>query len=357
MLRADFNRISSHIYFQDNNNSSFCKQNSAWRRIFTEKNRKMGNPSAMEMTSIKNRQTIKPFALITGGSSGIGLAVARELGLRGYSLVLVGRSEERLSQAREILMQDLNEELDILCLSVDLSREDAAQELFDWTQQKGLFVEVLVNNAGMYFFKEAIAMEASQTEALIRLNVLSLTRLCQLFGAEKAERAFASEQVAPDGHRLASGQEKPAAECENPDDKKAAGKPGRTYILNISSYSVYMPWAGWSLYSASKAYVKNFSIALSRELRGSGVVVTCAAPAGVATCLLGLPSKLSRLGRSCGILMRPETCARRIVRALFRQREYIIPGWYYRPLIPIVRLIGWCFPQQLHRLLKKLFSH
>lgn len=333
MLRADFNRISSHIYFQDNNNSSFCKQNSAWRRIFTEKNRKMGNPSAMEMTSIKNRQTIKPFALITGGSAGIGLAVARELGLRGYSLLLVGRSEERLSQAREQLLLELNQGVEILTLSLDLSREDAAQELFDWTQQKGLFVEVLVNNAGMYFFEEAIAMEASQTEALIQLNVLSLTRLCQLFGAEMVARKLASEQV------------------------EAPGKPGRAYILNISSYSVYMPWAGWSLYSASKAYVKNFSIALSRELRSSGVVVTCAAPAGVATCLLGLPSKLSRLGRRCGILMRPETCARRIVRALFRQREYIIPGWYYRPLIPIVRLIGWCFPQQLHRLLKKLLSH
>lgn len=333
MLRADFNRISSHIYFQDNNNSSFCKQNSAWRRIFTEKNRKMGNPSAMEMTSIKNRQTIKPFALITGGSAGIGLAVARELGLRGYSLLLVGRSEERLSQAREQLLLELNQGVEILTLSLDLSREDAAQELFDWTQQKGLFVEVLVNNAGMYFFEEAIAMEASQTEALIQLNVLSLTRLCQLFGAEMVARKLASEQV------------------------EAPGKPGLAYILNISSYSVYMPWAGWSLYSASKAYVKNFSIALSRELRSSGVVVTCAAPAGVATCLLGLPSKLSRLGRRCGILMRPETCARRIVRALFRQREYIIPGWYYRPLIPIVRLIGWCFPQQLHRLLKKLLSH
>lgn len=272
------------------------------------------------------------YALITGGSAGIGLAVARELALRGYGLVLVARSEERLSQAREQLLLELKQSVEILTLSLDLTREDAAQTLFDWTQQQGLIVEVLVNNAGMYFFEEAIVLDAAKTQALIQLNILTLTRLCQLFGAEMAAR-------------------KEAAEVERP-----GGNLTPSYILNISSYSVYMPWAGWSLYSASKAYVKNFSMALARELRSRAVVVNCAAPAGVATSLLGLPGKLARLGRRCGILMSPQSCARRIVRALFRQREYIIPGWYYWPLIPIVKFIGWCFPQKLHRLLTKIFS-
>ena len=272
------------------------------------------------------------YALITGGSAGIGLAVARELALRGYGLVLVARSEEKLALARESLMRDLNKEIDILTLSLDLTREDAAQTLFDWTQQQGLIVEVLVNNAGVYFFEEAIVLDAAKTQALIQLNILTLTRLCQLFGAEMAERKRAAGRVNP------------------------VEKAEPAYILNISSYSVYMPWAGWSLYSASKAYVKNFSMALARELRSRAVVVSCAAPAGVATSLLGLPGKLARLGRRCGILMSPQTCARRIVRALFRQREYIIPGWYYWPLIPIVKCIGWCFPQKLHRLLTKIFS-
>ncbi|MBO5819765.1 MAG: SDR family NAD(P)-dependent oxidoreductase, partial [Bacteroidales bacterium] len=199
------------------------------------------------------------YALITGGSAGIGLAVARELALRGYGLVLVARSEEKLALARESLMRDLNKEIDILTLSLDLTREDAAQTLFDWTQQQGLIVEVLVNNAGMYFFEEAIVLEAAKTQALIQLNILTLTRLCQLFGAEMAER------------KLAAGRVNPVEKAEP------------AYILNISSYSVYMPWAGWSLYSASKAYVKNFSLALARELRSRAVVVSCAAPAGVAT--------------------------------------------------------------------------
>lgn len=277
------------------------------------------------------------YALITGGSAGIGLAVARELALRGYSLVLVARSEEKLARARESLRQDVNKEIDILTLSLDLTRDNAAQELFDWTQQQGLIVDVLVNNAGMYFFEETIVLDAAKTQALIQLNILTLTRLCQLFGAEMAARK-AAERVKPLCAPNSTAENRPA------------------YILNISSYSVYMPWAGWSLYSGSKAYVKNFSIALARELRGRGVVVTCAAPAGVATSLLGLPGKLARLGRRCGILMSPQTCARRIVRALFRQREFIIPGWYYWPLIPIVKSIGWCFPQKLHRLLTKVFQ-
>lgn len=264
--------------------------------------------------------------------------MARELALRGYGLVLVARSEEKLARARESLRQDVNKEIDILTLSLDLTREDAAQELFDWTQQQGLIVDVLVNNAGMYFFEETIVLDAAKTQALIQLNILTLTRLCQLFGAEMAERKGAAERVKPLCAPNSTAENRPA------------------YILNISSYSVYMPWAGWSLYSGSKAYVKNFSMALARELRSRAVVVTCAAPAGVATSLLGLPGKLARLGRRCGILMQPQTCARRIVRALFRHREFIIPGWYYRPLIPIVKCIGCCFPQRLHRLLTKLFS-
>ncbi len=289
---------------------------------------------------------MKKLALVTGGSAGIGLAVAKELLRRDYAVLLVARHREKLEQAREKLTQagktpkpahekpgkhqekqagacechcgeKSDTSNDILLYPADLARETAAQEIFDYVKKQGLQVDVLVNNAGSYFFREATAISTSDTEKLIYLNILTLTQLCQLFGGDMASR-------------------------------------GSGYILNLSSYSVYMKWPGWSLYSGSKSFVRNFSITFAREMRHLGVAVTCAAPTGVATDLMGLPENIIRLGLSLGILMKPETCARQIVRALFNKREYIVPGAFHVVWIPFVEAFGKLFPRQIHHLTKKI---
>lgn len=255
----------------------------------------------------------KGWALVTGGSSGIGLAVAEELLERGYNVILVSRSEERLKRARDMLLATEGRESGSVCtFAADLSETDAPYRILEWTKAEGYEVEVLVNNAGMYLFRDAVDLPPEDVEGIISLNVMSLAKMCRLFGGIMAER-------------------------------------DKGYILNLSSYSVYMKLPGWSLYTGTKAFVRNFSITFGREMLSRGVHVTTAAPAGVATDLLGLPPKIFSLAKKTGFLISPEKCARKMVKALFRHREYIIPGWYNRLWIPLLCCIGRPLASWFHR--------
>lgn len=248
--------------------------------------------------------TTHHWALVTGGSAGIGLAIARELLMQEYRVILVSRSSERLQTARHTLLAETGKGEEYIAIhAADLTQTDAPAKLLHWTEEQGYTIEVLVNNAGMYYFRDAVSLPVDDVERIISLNVRSLALLCRLFGEKMATQ-------------------------------------GSGYILNLSSYSVYMKLPGWSLYSGTKAFVRNFSITFGREMRSRGVYVTTAAPAGVATELMGLPPKVFRLAKKTGFLMRPETCAKRLVRALFRRREYTIPGWYNRLWIPLLSCIG-----------------
>jgi short-subunit dehydrogenase len=90
-----------------------------------------------------------------------------------------------------------------------------------------------------------------------------------------------------------------------------------------------------ALYSASKAYVKSFTEAFAKELRGTGVSATAICPAGIATDLYGLPKNLQELGVKIGGLMTAKSCARRGLKAMFKGRRVVVPDWWFRILIPI----------------------
>ena len=85
----------------------------------------------------------------------------------------------------------------------------------------------------------------------------------------------------------------------------------RGHILNMSSYSLWMPFPGLALYSASKAYLRSFSVAFAKEVREHGIRVTAVCPAGVATDLYGLTPRWQRIGTRLGVLITADSCARR----------------------------------------------
>ena len=96
---------------------------------------------------------------------------------------------------------------------------------------------------------------------------------------------------------------------------------------------MWMPLPGIALYSATKAYVKTFSVAFAKEARERNVWVTAVSPAGVATDFYGLSHRLQKVGLAIGVLMTPDKVARKALRALFRHRKHLIPGWYNRLFI------------------------
>ncbi len=239
------------------------------------------------------------WALVTGAGSGIGRCYALRLAALGYRVALAGDRREPLEAVQREIEAAGGAEARIL--AIDLARIEAAEELFGWTRRAGLDIDVLINNAGIFSFRDILATPAERIERIILLHDLTATKLCRLYAGELVRR----------------------------------GVRGR--ILNMSSYSLWMPFPGLALYSASKAYLHSFSVAFAREVSEHGIRVTAVCPAGIATDLYGLSPYWQRIGLRLGVLMSADSCARRGLRALWRGRRCIVPDWWNRLWIPICK--------------------
>jgi uncharacterized protein len=188
--------------------------------------------------------TPETAALVTGASSGIGAAIARELAGRGHQLVLVARRKDKL----DTLADELTDEFGVRAEAVgcDLGKAASRQQLPARIESLGLEVSVLVNNAGFAtggpFHESDPARELEQVRVLVEA-VVALTS------------AFLPTMV----------------------------RKGRGAILNVASTAGMQPLPYSAGYSAAKAYVLTFSEAVHQEVAGSGVTVTALAPGPVTT--------------------------------------------------------------------------
>jgi hypothetical protein len=260
------------------------------------------------------------WAMVTGAGSGIGRCFAIQLAALGYNLVVVGNNPAPIEAiAEEIRNTNFDagaknnaggnrriegkKGTDVRVISLDLARVEAAQELYERVKAEGIEINVLVNNAGIFSFCDILETPAQRIERIILLHDVTLTQLCRLYANDMARRGI------------------------------------RGHILNMSSYSLWMPFPGLSLYSASKAYIRSFSVAFAKEVREKNIRVTAVCPAGVETDLFGLTSRWKRIAKSCGALISPEKCARKGLRALWRGRRCIVPDWWNRAWIPLCKVL------------------
>ena len=251
------------------------------------------------------------WALVTGGGSGIGRCYALRLAKLGYHVLIVGERVAPLQEVVEEIKQTSHQEARYL--SLDLARVEAGDELYAYTREEGLQINVLINNAGMFSFCDILNTPSERIERILLLHDMTTSKLCRLFAQDMIERNV------------------------------------KGYILNMSSYSIWMPFPGMALYSASKAYLKSFSEAFSREVQDRGVTVTTICPAGVATNLYGLAPRLQKLGLRLGILISPDNCARRGLRALWKHRRVIVPDWWNRIWIPLCKHLPMCILRPIRR--------
>ena len=240
------------------------------------------------------------LALVTGASTGIGRQYAEQLAELGYNLIIVSRTEDTLNKAKEEI--EAKHGIKIVVKPMDLAVDGAAEELFNWTKSEGYAIDVLINNAGMFSFCDMENTPIERVKRTITLHDITYTVLCQLYGKDMAER-------------------------------------GGGYILNMSSFSVWMPFPGLALYSASKAYTKAFSVAFAKEMREKNVWVTAVCPAGIATDLYGLTKKWQGIGLKLHALSTPAYCARRGLRSLWRKEICIVPDWWCEAFIPIIDML------------------
>jgi len=252
------------------------------------------------------------FAIVTGASSGMGLEFARQLGAKGYNLLIV--SNEEAIHARADELRTLYPALEIIPLVMDLGLQSAARELYEYTQKNEIEVEVLVNNAGVYHDRDILDDSEAFTSLIMNLHMYTPAMLCYLFGQ----------------------------------DMKARRKG---YILNVCSVTDKMAAQRLGTYGGTKAFLSHFTRALHIELRQYGVYVTNVRPGAVDTGLYSIKPVFTKIGKCLGIIVSPQTLVRRALRALFRGRsQTTVPTIFWRALTFIIGLIPTCLLRLIRRL-------
>ncbi len=186
---------------------------------------------------------VRPAAVVTGASEGIGAELARIFAQKGHEVAIVARRGERLEALAEEIAAGGRSRPTVI--ELDLTKAGAAQALEERLAQAGLGVQYLVNNAGFGLIGRAAELDPGEQLAMIDLNVRALTELTLRF--------------------------LPAI---------VAAKGG---VLNVASVASFMPGPGFAVYYATKAYVRSFSEAIAHELKPAGVNVSCLCPGPVET--------------------------------------------------------------------------
>jgi short-subunit dehydrogenase len=181
----------------------------------------------------------KNFALITGGTSGIGYELAKLFAKDGHNLVLVARNEENLNQTAEELRQ-ING-IQVHTIVADLFEANAAKNVYDYVKEAGLNVEYLVNNAGQGEWGRFFRTDLERDIDIVQLNIVALISLTKYFLQDMVSR-----------------------------------NSGR--VLQVSSSFAKTPAPYAAVYAATKSFVLSFSEALVNELEETNITVTALLP-------------------------------------------------------------------------------
>ncbi len=235
-------------------------------------------------------------ALITGGSSGIGLELSKLFANDGYDLVIVSKFEEELNAA-QTLFKEKHPQQKVITFQQDLTTENAARNVYEWSKSKGVVVDVLVNNAGFGSYGYINEMDIEKETDMIRLNVLCVYQMTRFFLNDMVQRD--------------------------------AGK-----ILNISSIVAFQPSPFFSTYAATKAFVKNFSQAINYELKSkkSNVSVTVACPTSVKTQFQQQANMGGMKLFDSWMAVSPETVAKDAYVAMNSNKDLVIPKKFFHYL-------------------------
>jgi short-subunit dehydrogenase len=244
------------------------------------------------------------YALVTGASSGIGEELARQLAARGWSLVLVARSLDRLERLRSEL-QTAHPAIDVRCIGMDLSMADAPGKLFAETQSAGIEITLLINNAGFGAFGEFANLSRERFRQMIDLNISALVELTHLY--------------------------------LQPMTRQSAAQRHRGGIVNIASVASYTPLPYSAVYAATKAFVRSFSMAIFEEARQHGVRVLVVHPGTTATNFFEVAGK-SPYNHPLR-MQTPAQVVAESLRALDQDRRSVVTGTPNRILVGILKVI------------------
>ena len=255
------------------------------------------------------------WAVVTGADGGIGMEFCRVLARRGCSLVMVSVTVEQLRHAALSLEDAYG--IQAFPYTLDLTDEAAESMLAAFLSTRGVDPDFVINNAGIFSFRELVDTPDEKIRCFIDLHVRATTMLSLHFA-----RRF-----------------------------KARGS-GR--ILNMSSMACWMPMPGLAMYASTKAYIRVFTRSLHYELKDYGATATVAAPGGIATSLFGLPENLMRIAVAIGAVEKPDRFAEKAIKAMLKGKRQYINGFVNRLAVFFVGITPtWMRMQVKRRLLDK----
>ncbi len=241
----------------------------------------------------------KEWALITGGSSGLGEEWARQLAKEGLGIILAARRVSAMQRIASEITSQTGQPVHVI--ESDLSQMDSAAALFEKARLIGP-ITVLVNNAGRGDYQDFLKTSARNDVETIQLNVASLVALSQ----------FAAEHMIQHGRK--------------------------SRIINVGSIAAYLAPNKYAVYAATKAFVKSFSNSLHGELRNTNITVTCVHPGGTRTEFMqNAAQELSTFADKS--LMSAEEVVKMGLKASRHKKGHIITGVMNRFLVLLPRIM------------------
>jgi uncharacterized protein len=245
------------------------------------------------------------WVLITGASSGFGEEFARQYAEQGHALVLVARRLDRLQALAETLRKQHG--VEVIVEQVDLSNIEGVIQLHQRLHERGIAIEILVNNAGHGLQGPFLDSQLDAALAMVQLDIASLTAITHVFAQDMRTR-----------------------------------KRGK--ILLVASLLAYLGVQNFAVYSAAKAYVLRLGDALHRELKHDGITVTTLCPGmsdtGFAQAAQQKITSLLKL-----LIMQPAPVVRAGIRALQAGRISVVPGLPNK----FSAIFTWATPRWLHQ--------
>ena len=226
------------------------------------------------------------WVLVTGASSGFGEEFARQYAAQGHPLVLVARRLDRLQKLAETLRQQYG--IDVVVEQVDLSDMAAIVQLHARLRERGIAVDILINNAGHGLQGPFLDREMDAALSMVQLDIASVTAVTHVFAQDMRER-------------------------------------GRGKILLVASLLAYYGVQNFAVYAAAKAYVLRLGEALHRELKRYGVTVTVLCP-GMSDTGFAQAAQQKLTPMLKRVIMQPAPVVRAGISALQSGRMSLVPG-------------------------------
>jgi short-subunit dehydrogenase len=239
---------------------------------------------------MKRRQgmsNLNRYTLITGGSEGIGLELAKLFAADKNNLIIAARNKDKLEKTKNYLEKEYK--INIETIECDLSVDKTCEKIIKFVEEKNFIVDNLINNAGIGSFGFFHESENGFEENLINVNIIALTVLTKYFIKDMISR-------------------------------REGG------ILNVASTAAFVGGPKMAIYYSSKAYVLSLTEALHDEVKNFGVRVSCLCPGPVKTSFQ-IKSGIKKSEKAKKYLMDANSVAQDAYLKFFKGKAIIIPGY------------------------------